>query len=268
LNTPTLKREWRVKVASFTVRLIFHGSLTFFLKADAGIERQLGEKTSVKDIVESCGVPHPEIDLILVDGQPVDFGFAASSAKSIDIYPVDWKRCTFFPENRLQTLHIDKFVADGHLGKLVRDLRLLGFDVLYDRAAQDRELVELASRDRRALLTRDRRLLMHSAVRDGYYLRSQKALEQTIEVLQRFQIYSALAPFTRCLSCNALLQPVEKADVFERLEPLTKIYYERFRRCEGCGQIYWQGSHFDKLQARMEEVRAAMATRVQRHNES
>ena len=257
-------------MAPFTVRLAFHGSLTFFLRptADGGIERQLCEKTSVKDIIESCGVPHPEVDLILVDGQPVDFGFALSSAKSVDIYPVDWKRCTFFPQNRLQTIHIEKFVADGHLGKLVRDLRLLGFDVLYDRAAQDRQLVELASSDRRALLTRDRRLLMHSAVRDGYYLRSQKALEQTIEVLQRFQLSSALAPFTRCLSCNALLQPVEKADVFERLEPLTKIYYERFRRCEGCAQIYWQGSHFDKLQARVQEVRAAMATRARRHDKA
>lgn len=249
----------------FTVRLAFHGSLTFFLRptADGGIERQLREKTSVKDIIESIGVPHPEVDLILVDGQPVDFGFALSSAKSLDVYPVDWKRGTFFPQNRLQTIHIEKFVADGHLGKLVRDLRLLGVDVLYERAAQDRQLVELASSDKRALLTRDRRLLMHSAVRDGYYLRSQKPLEQTIEVLHRFQLSSALAPFTRCVSCNALLQPVEKTDVFDRLEPLTKIYYYRFRRCEGCGQIYWQGSHFDKLQARVEEVRAAMATRAQ-----
>jgi uncharacterized protein with PIN domain len=252
----------RAKVGAFTVQLAFHGGLRFFLRANAGtrIERQLCEKTSVKDIIESCGVPHPEVDLILVDRCAVDFAFALTSAKAIEIYPVDWKRGTFFPENRLQTVYIDRFVADGHLGKLVRDLRLLGLDIAYDRAAEDRQLVESASRDKRALLTRDRRLLMHSAVRHGYYLRSQKALEQTTEVLQRFQLSSGLAPFTRCLSCNALLQPVEKAEVFDRLEPLTQIYYERFRRCDGCQQVYWQGSHFDKLLARVEEVRAVMAT--------
>jgi uncharacterized protein len=170
----------RAKVGAFTVQLAFHGGLRFFLRANAAarIERQLCEKTSVKDVIESCGVPHREVDLILVDASPVDFSFAVSSAKAVDLYPVDWKRCTFFPENRLQTIYMDRFVADGHLGKLVRDLRLLGLDVAYDRAAEDRQLVELASRDKRALLTRDRRLLMHSAVRDGYYLRSQKALAQ------------------------------------------------------------------------------------------
>jgi uncharacterized protein with PIN domain len=253
----------RAKVGAFTVQLAFHGGLRFFLRANAGtrIERQLCEKTSVKDVIESCGVPHPEVDLILVDGWPVDFAFSLSSAKAVDLYPVDWKCCTFFPENRLQTIYMDRFVADGHLGKLVRDLRLLGLDVAYDRAAEDRQLVELASRDKRALLTRDRRLLMHSAVRHGYYLRSQNALEQTTEVLQRFQLSTVLAPFSRCLSCNALLQPVEKAEVFDQLEPLTQIYYERFRRCDGCRQVYWQGSHFDKLRARVEEVRAVMATR-------
>ena len=252
-----------VKQAAFTIRLALHGSLTFFLRSNAGhrVERQLCEKSSVKDVIESCGVPHPEVDLILVDGQPVDFGFALSSAAAVDVYSVDWKRATFFPENRLQTLQVQKFVADGHLGKLVRDLRLLGVDVLYERTAQDRQLVELAGRDNRALLTRDRRLLMYSAVRTGYYLRSQEPFEQTLEVVHRFRLSSGLAPFTRCLSCNALLQLVEKDAVLEQLEPLTKIYYERFRRCAGCGQVYWQGSHFDKLQARVEEVRAAMATR-------
>ena len=124
----------------FAVRLKFHGSLTFFLRPNAGgrVERQLCEKSSVKDVIESCGVPHPEADLILVDASAVDFRFALSRETSVEIYPVDWERATFFPENRLQTTQVEKFVADGHLGKLVRDLRLLGLDVVHDRAAQDR----------------------------------------------------------------------------------------------------------------------------------
>ena len=122
--------------------------------------------------------------------------------------------------------------------------------------------------DNRALLTRDRRLLMHGIVRHGYYLRSQKPLEQTIEVLRRFDLFLAFAPFTRCLHCNALLEPVEKGEIIEELEPLTKIYYEQFRRCTGCGQIYWPGSHFDKLLARIEEIRASLTAEFQSENQT
>src|SRR5204863_3302768 len=160
------------------------------------------------------------------------------------------------PEDRLQVRNIEKFVADGHLGKLVRDLRLLGTDVTCDPAAEDRQLVTTSSNEERALLTRDRRLLMHAAVRHGYYLRSQNPLEQTVEVLRRFRLASVMTPFSRCLRCNALLEPADKAKVIGRLEPLTRIYYDQLRRCRGCGQVYWSGSHFEKLQKRIEIIRS------------
>ena len=118
--------------------------------------------------------------------------------------------------------------------------------------------MKVASIEERALLTRDRRLLMHSAVRNGYYLRSQNPLEQTVEVLRRFNLGAAFAPFTRCLRCNAPLEPAEKENVLGQLEPLTKIYYDQFRRCAGCGQVYWSGSHFEKLQKRIETIRARL----------
>jgi uncharacterized protein with PIN domain len=244
-------------VSPFTVRLTFHDDLSFFLKRNAGrtIERRLGERTSVKDIIESCGVPHPEVDLILTNGQPADLANVIDSAAALDVYPIGHDQRTFFPEDRLQVRQIERLVADGHLGKLVRNLRLLGVDVVYDRAAEDRQLLNVAETDNRAILTRDRRLLMHASVRHGYYLRSQNPLEQTIEVLRRFDLSSALTPFTRCLHCNASLKPVAKGEVFEQLEPRTKIYYEQFRRCTGCGQIYWPGSHFGKLEARIAEIK-------------
>jgi uncharacterized protein len=243
-------------VSKFTVRLRFHGDLVFFLKSKAGIiERPLGEKSSVKDVIESCGVPHPEVDLILANGAPADFGKTLENDIDVDVYPVE-STSTLFPEKRLQARDIKRFIADGHLGKLVRDLRLLGFDVLYDRDAQDRQLIELAKTENRGLLTRDRRLLMHAVVRHGYYLRSQRPLEQTLEVMMRFELFPTMDPFTRCLSCNAPLEKVEKGAVIERLEPLTKVYYEQFRRCTGCGQIYWAGSHFTKLQNRIDAIRA------------
>jgi uncharacterized protein len=245
-------------VKPFTVRLNLHGDLDFFLRSGArgrSIERSLGEKTSVKDVIEACGVPHPEIDLILVNSQPVDFDYAIASDVNIELYPVG-TRSTKFKKKQLQVTTFSRFVADGHLGKLARDLRLLGFDVAYDPQAEDRELLGIMERENRALLTRDRRLLMHAVVKTGYCPRSQNADEQTVEVIRRFDLLASIAPFTRCLRCNALLRKVSKTEIIERLEPLTKIYYEQFRRCAGCGQIYWAGSHFSKLQKRLEHIRA------------
>jgi uncharacterized protein len=245
-------------VNPFTVRLNFQGDLHFFLGSrvrGGSIERTLAKKTSVKDVIESCGVPHPEVDLILVNGQPVDFSEPIAKDAEVDLYPVQ-PRGPLFSENRLQVHTIKQFVADGHLGTLARNLRLLGFDVAYDRQAQDRQLLSVMQSEERALLTRDRRLLMHAIVRHGYCPRSQNADEQTIEVIRRFDIFRSIAPFTRCLRCNAPLQKVLKTDVIEKLEPLTKNYYEEFRRCTGCGQIYWAGSHFSRLQRRLEKIRA------------
>jgi uncharacterized protein with PIN domain len=254
-------RESWIDVNPFTVRLNLHGDLDFFVRREARgqrIERTLKEKTSVKDVIESCGVPHPEVDLILVNGQPVDFDYAIASDANIELYPVG---STFhdFKYERLQTARMNRFVVDGHLGKLARDLRLLGFDVAYDAQAEDRQLLDIMERENRALLTRDRRLLMHAVVEIGYCPRSQNADEQTVEVIRRFDLLGSIAPFTRCLRCNALLQKVSKSEVIDRLEPLTKIYYEQFRRCTGCGQIYWTGSHFSKLQKRLEKIRANCA---------
>jgi uncharacterized protein len=247
----------------FSVQLRFHGDLPFFLKSKKPqLERQLSERTSIKDVIEACGVPHTEVDLILINNEPADFGVILIQDVVIDVHPPDRLRSTYFPENRLQVRDVREFVADGHLGKLVRDLRLLGLDVTYDRDAEDRQLVKLASEQDRALLTRDRRLLMHAAVRHGYYPRSQHPFEQTREVLRRFQLGAVLNPFSRCMRCNARLQPVPKATVIDQLEPLTKIYYEQFRKCSGCAQIYWSGSHFDKLRDRVEKLRAAISPSI------
>jgi len=246
-------------VKPFKVRLRFHGDFHVFLgsraASDAVFERRLTEKTSIKDVIESCGVPHPEVDLILVDEQPVGFDQTLANEAKVEVFAVH-NRDTVHTEKRLQTTDISRFVADGHLGRLTRNLRLLGFDVAYDQTADDRQLLEVMVRENRALLTRDRRLLMHAIVQHGYCPRSQNADEQTIEVVRRFDLLELIAPFTRCLRCNTGLQQTAKADIIDKLKPLTKIYYDQFRRCPGCNQIYWSGSHFLKLQKRIEEIRS------------
>jgi uncharacterized protein with PIN domain len=245
-------------VKPFKVRLRFHGDLNVFLGSkagDAAIERSLAEKTSIKDIIESCGIPHSEVDLILIEDQTVGFDHTLAKDTRVEIFPVE-NQGTDRTEKRLQTVGITRFVADGHLGGVTRNLRLLGFDIAYPKNADDRQLLEVMSRENRALLTRDRRLLMHAIVQHGYWPRSQNADEQTIEVVRRFDLSELIAPFTRCLRCNALLEETTKAEVIDKLEPLTKIYYNQFRRCPDCKQIYWSGSHFAKLQKRIAEIRS------------
>lgn len=243
----------------FRVALQFHGDLPLFLKrrdAAGRLQRSLCEKTAVKDVIEACGVPHTEVDLILCDGQPVGFHFQVVGSSDIDVFPVDVAP-GFHPAHRLQRRRHSLFVADGHLGKLARDLRLLGFDVAYDNDADDAALVQIAAAEDRALLTRDRRLLMHAAVRLGYCPRSDRAEEQIIEVVRRFELGKRMLPYTRCLACNGRLAVASKHEVIEELEPLTKLYYEEFRRCESCRRVYWSGSHFAKLQARIDRIRSA-----------
>jgi len=245
-------------VKAFTVRIRFHGDLNIFLPrkaSDAVIERRLAEKTSIKDVIESCGVPHPEVDLILIDEQPVGFDHPLANDAKVEVFSVR-NRDTASTEKHLQTTDSSSFVVDVHLGGLTRNLRLLGFDVAYNQNADDRQLLELMIRENRALLTRDRRLLMHAIVQHGYCPRSQNATEQTIEVVRRFDLSESITPFTRCLRCNAPLQGASKTEVIDKLEPLTKAYYDQFRRCPGCKQIYWSGSHFPKLEKRIEEIRS------------
>ena len=227
------------------------------------IVRQLREKTAVKDVIEACGVPHPEIDLIVVSLAGCGkFGlqsiFAGRRRVPVESMPTasPLRRTSLPSAPRLQTPHFDRFVTDGHLGKLARNLRLLGLDTVYARDADDRLLLEVMASENRALLTRDRRLLRHSVVRHGFCPRSADPEQQTEEVLRRFGLLGspgALAPFNRCLECNGLLESVPKAAVLERLagEPLTLRYYDDYRMCSKCGRIYWAGTHFDKLVSRV-----------------
>ena len=240
----------------FTVQFDFSVELLFFLrKADCTqpLTRVLREKTSIKDAVEACGVPHPEVNRIRCDGISVSFEHQLTRPASVLVS--GWEGA---PEPELQQRRIARFVADGHLGKLARDLRLLGFDLVYSPNAADDFLVRVAATEDRALLTRDRRLLMHKIVRHGYCPRSVDPEEQILEVLRRFDLRDLIAPYTRCMHCNGLLERAEKADVLAQLEPLTRLYYEDFCRCSDCGRIYWSGSHFGKLEARIEKIRKSL----------
>jgi len=209
---------------------------------------------AIKDTIEALGIPHVEVDLILVDGCSVDFTHTLQDGDRVAVYPV-FESLDISPVTRLREhpLRSPRFICDVHLGKLARRLRLLGFDTLYRDDYDDPEIARLSAEQKRCVLTRDIGLLKRKEVERGYWLRSTGIREQVAEVVTRLDLAIAITPFTRCTACNGTVEPVEKADIEHRLEPLTRTHYDDFKRCRDCSRLYWKGSHYDRL---LNDIRA------------
>ena len=216
---------------------------------------------SVKDLVEALGVPHTEVDLILVNGVSVDFGYLVQDGDRVSVYPV-FESLDIEPAVRLRPhpLREPRFVLDVHLGKLTTYLRLLGFDTLYRNDYPDAELARISSEEGRLLLTRDRGLLKRGVVSHGYYVRATEPLAQLLEVLRRFDLFETIRPFHRCVKCNGTVEPVAKESVLEFLLPKTRLYYDEFYRCLECGRVYWRGSHYERMERLVDRIRQAAST--------
>jgi uncharacterized protein with PIN domain len=213
---------------------------------------------SVKDVIESYGVPHTEVDVILANGESVDFSYRVVDGDRISVYPMfEAFDVSALVRVRPQPLREVRFVLDGHLGKLARHLRLLGFDARYANDPTDVELVDISTRERRILLTRDVGLLKRGAVTHGCFVRSTDPRGQVLEVLRRFQLADRIDPYTRCLACNGSLEPIAKAVVEDRLPPKTRDLYDEYRSCTACRRIYWRGAHHRRLDSIVAMARAA-----------
>jgi hypothetical protein len=203
---------------------------------------------TVKDRIESFGVPHTEVDLVLVNGQSVDFGRRVQDGDRISVYPVfEAFDIAGLTRLRPEPLRDPRFVLDVHLGRLAAYLRMLGFDSLYRNRCADECLAEVSRDERRILLTRDVGLLKRSAVTHGYYLRATQPREQLTEVVGRFDLGRLAKPFSRCLQCNALLARAGKEQVRDRLPAQVALLHDEFQRCPECGRVYWKGGHFRRM---------------------
>jgi uncharacterized protein with PIN domain len=242
------------------VELRFYEELNDFLPRERrkkSFRHRFRGTPSVKDLVESLGVPHTEIDVILVDGESVGFEHRLGGGERIAVYPT-FERFDVSGLTRLrpEPLREPKFIADVHLGKLARYLRLLGFDTVYERELDDAAIASRAREERRIVLTRDRALLKRSAVTHAHAVRSMDADVQLLEVVEAFDLRGCVAPFTRCLKCNGPVRPVAREVVEHRLPKYTRIEYDRFFRCESCDSVYWAGAHFERLRSLVASVSA------------
>jgi uncharacterized protein with PIN domain len=210
---------------------------------------------SIKDAIEAVGVPHTEIDLILVNSISVGFDHHLQDKDTVSVYPV-FEGLDITPIIRLRAtpLRESKFIADVHLGKLVRMIRMIGFDTLYNKNYADSEIISIAIADRRIILTRDQNLLKIKTVTHAYWIRSIEPMKQVFEVIHKFDLWSQFKPFTRCLICNTLIQSVNKSEVVNRIPSKTIKYYNEFYECSGCARIYWNGSHYHRMQKKIHMI--------------
>lgn len=210
---------------------------------------------SIKDLIESLGVPHPEVDLILVNDEAVGFNYLIHDGDRISVYP-QFESIDISPVIRLRPapLRVTRFVLDTHLGRLAAYLRMLGFDTLYKNNYDDPTLVEVSVSEKRILLTCDKGLLMRKQVDRGYYVRERQPRKQLLEVLSRFDLYRSQKPFTRCMHCNGEIEAVEKETIESRLMPRTRAHYHHFWQCPDCRKIYWKGSHYQRMQRLISEL--------------
>ncbi|MCS7042785.1 MAG: Mut7-C ubiquitin/RNAse domain-containing protein [Bryobacteraceae bacterium] len=225
-------------------RFRFHGELNDFLprrQRGAWLEYGFRDRPSIKHAIETFGVPHPEV------GEPPDLSAPLGDGAEIEVRP---RRYEDPPDGGW------RFVLDGHLGRLAKYLRILGFDTLYEAGADDRSLADAAASGR-FLLTRDRSLLMRRAVSHGLLVRHDDPRRQLEWLASRLGLWPCAEPLTRCLRCNAPLEPVAKESVWDRIPPKTRLWCSEYRTCRGCGQLYWPGSHYERMQAWIRALRGA-----------
>lgn len=247
------------------ISICFYEELNDFLPPErrkTAFAHTLRNAGSVKDLIESLGVPHTEVDLILVNGASVDFHYRVQDGDRISVYPV-FESLDITPLTHLRPapLRVVRFVLDTHLGRLAAYLRMLGFDTLYRNDYDDPALARISAEEHRILLTCDRRLFMHTQITHGYCVRARRPQAQLQEIVARFDLFGARRPFTRCMHCNGLIQPIDKDAVAERLPPRTRAYYHEFLHCPACGRIYWKGSHYLRMQQLIDTLESECAAR-------
>jgi len=229
-----------------------------------GIEKKYGEnfvsffhefidKRNVKDLIESFGVPHTEVDVILIDGRPVRFSYIIEDKNMVEIFPKlsenFWQK--YSSDKELKLIHLKpklplhkKFVCDVHLGKLVKKLRMLGLDVYYKNDLSDEQIINVSKSEKRIILTRDLGLLKRSDVKNGYFVRNVEVNEQVKEVLHKFHLSSEIKFFTRCLECGDKIKKVSKNFVKDKINLRTFRYFDEFYYCSNCEKVFWCGSHY------------------------
>jgi hypothetical protein len=147
-----------------------------------------------------------------------------------------------------------KFIVDCMLGKLARWLKILGFDVIYFPKIEDSELLALARKERRTLLTRDNMLVKKAKGAKSLFIESDVWKKQVEQVLREFRLWKKAKPYSRCIECNIELKNLSKKKAENLVAPFVWEHASSFALCPQCGRVFWQGTHFQDMEFRIEEI--------------
>ncbi len=229
----------------------FSGDLAFF-RGEA-VTANFDDRAAAKDVLEALGVPHPEIDLVLMDGNPLALEGRIRDGATLEIFPARGGPAGY--TRLLPPLpDVPRFVLDGHLGRLASLLRMLGFDTVWERSPADEALAQRSAAEDRVLLTRDLGLLKRSLVQRGAFVRATQHLAQGREIVSRFKLQASARPFTRCLACNGVLAPVSEAEAALRVPQGVLERHLHFLGCAGCRRLYWSGTHHAQMKSVVTEL--------------
>ena len=204
---------------------------------------------TVGEVIELLGIPLSEVDLVMVNSEPVEQSTRLFENDKISIFPVfETFDISSLQSGQKKPLRETRFIVDAHLGKLARYLRMLGFDTLYRNDFGDQEIIEIARQQKRIILSRDKLLLKSPKVDHGYYVRAIQIHDQLTEVVEKFDLYSQFKSFTRCMTCNSGLQSRNKESLRELIDPDIYHNFNDFFFCPECGKVYWKGSHFTRME--------------------
>jgi uncharacterized protein with PIN domain len=235
----------------------FHSELASFLpreRRETVFDYDCARAATLKQAIESLGVPHTEVGLAQVNGHAATLARTVRDSDLIEVFPHAPGTSPF--EAPLA------FVADAHLGGLARMLRMLGFDTVYDNGLDDAEIVARSGTERRVVLTRDRELLKRRDVLRGAFVHALKPEAQLREIATRYALAQHMRPFSLCLHCNLPLRPADAACVSHGVPERIRQHYSVFTRCAGCGRVYWEGSHWQRMREVLASALAVDAAQV------
>lgn len=241
-----------------TIHLRFYEELNEFIpeeKRKIRFSHTIPFRTSVKDLIESFNIPHTQVNMIIVNDEQRNFSYLVHDNDRISVYPFFHT----FNVSSISKIHQKipnkiRFIADQHLGKLARNLRMCGLDTEFNKHFHEVELVKRANKEERILLTKDHNILKRNDLSFGYFVYASDPEEQLEEVLLQFKLKNEIHFLSRCLECNALLTPIEKSKVENRLPDKVRALHNEFTYCNQCDKIYWQGTHYQKMKQKINTI--------------
>lgn len=147
-----------------------------------------------------------------------------------------------------------KFIVDCMLGKLAKWLKILGFDVTYFKKIEDRELLSLAKKENRILLTRDNGLIEKAKGIESLFIESENWKQQVEQVLKNFNLWQEVQPYSRCIDCNIELKNLPKERAKNLVSPFVYEKSNSFALCPRCGRVFWKGTHFYDMEFKIDDI--------------